>query len=161
MLIRAATPSDAEATAAIYNREVVESVVTMDMVTRSVDDQVAWLSERSGALAVVVAEIDGAVAGFASLSPYRDRPGYRTTVEDSIYVHADHRGTGVGRALLANILEAATARGFHSVMARVVSEHATSIRLHQAHGFEVIGVEREVGRKQGRWLDVALLQKLL
>ncbi len=161
MLIRPATPADATSTAAIYNEEVTRSTVTFDLVTRTVEEQAEWLSARAGALEVVVAEIDGVVAGFASLSPYRDRPAYRTTVEDSIYVHRDHRGEGVGRGLLTEIVEVASARGFHAVMARIVGGHDASIRLHRSVGFDLVGIEREVGRKFGRWLDVALMQKLL
>jgi L-amino acid N-acyltransferase len=161
VLLRPATPADAAATAAIYNHEVTTSTVTFDLVTRSEAEQAEWLSARSGALEVVVAEVDGEIAGFASLSPYRDRPAYRTTVEDSIYVHADHRGEGVGRALLAEVVDVARRRGFHSVIARIVGGHTASIRLHAAVGFEHVGVEREVGRKFGRWLDVVIMQLLL
>jgi len=159
--LRPATPADAAATAAIYNHEVSTSWVTFDLVTRTVEEQAAWLDARSGALEVVVAEIDGAVAGFASLSPYRDRPAYRTTVEDSVYVHPDHRGAGVGRALLEEIVGVARERGFHSVIGRIVGGHTASIALHAAVGFEQVGVEREVGRKFGRWLDVVVMQLLL
>ena len=161
MLLRPATPADAAATAAIYNHEVTTSTVTFDLVTRTVEEQAEWLSARAGALEVVVAEVDGEIAGFASLSPYRDRPAYRTTVEDSIYVHADHRGSGVGRALLDEIVDVARRRGFHSVIARIVGGHTASIRLHAAVGFEHVGVEREVGRKFGTWLDVVVMQLLL
>ncbi len=159
--IRAATPADAAATAAIYNGEVTGSTVTFDLVTRTIEEQAQWLDARSGALEVIVADIAGEIAGFASLSAYRDRPAYRTTVEDSIYVHRDHRGAGVGRALLAEIVDVAVARGFHSVMARIVGGHDASIRLHRSVGFELVGVEREVGRKFGTWLDVVVMQKLL
>ena len=161
MRIRPATPADAAATAAIYNDEVLHSTVTFDLVIRSDEEQAAWLDARSGALEVVVAEDRGEIAGFASLSPYRDRPAYRTTVEDSIYVHRDHRGTGVGRALLTEIVDVAANRGFHSVMARIVGGHEASIRLHRSVGFDHVGVEREVGRKFGRWLDVVVMQTLL
>ncbi len=161
MELRAATPADAAATAAIYNEEVTGSTVTFDLVTRSVEEQAEWLSARSGALEVVVAEIDGEIAGFASLSPFRERPAYRTTVEDSIYVHRDHRGAGVGKALLDEIVTVASSRGFHSVIARIVGGHDASIRLHRSVGFDHVGVEREVGRKFGRWLDVVVMQKLL
>ncbi len=159
--IRAATVDDAEATAAIYNEEVTSSTVTFDLVTRSVQEQAEWLSARAGALEVVVADVNGEIAGFASLSPFRDRPAYRTTVEDSLYVHRDHRGAGVGRALLGEIVHVAEARGFHSVIGRIVGGHDASIRLHRAAGFAHVGVEREVGRKFGRWLDVVVMQKLL
>lgn len=161
MLLRPATPADAAATAAIYNREVQTSTVTFDLEPRTLEEQEAWLSARSGALEVVVAELDGEVAGFASLSAYRDRPAYRTTVEDSIYVHPDHRGAGVGRALLEEVVRVARERGFHSVIARIVGGHTASIKLHAAVGFEQVGLEREVGRKFGRWLDVVVMQILL
>lgn len=161
MLLRPATAADAAATAAIYNHEVTTSTVTFDLVTRSVAEQAEWLSARSGVLEVVVADLDGAVAGFASLSPYRDRPAYRTTVEDSIYVHPDHRGQGVGRALLGEVVEVARRRGFHSVIGRIVGGHTASIQLHASLGFEQVGLEREVGRKFGRWLDVVVMQLLL
>ena len=161
VLIRPATPADAEATATIYNAEVTGSTVTFDLVTRTIEEQAEWLDARSGALEVVVAEIDGTVAGFASLSPYRERAAYRTTVEDSVYVHADHRGSGVGRELLTAIVDVAAQRGFHSVIGRIVEGHDASIRMHRSVGFDLVGVEREVGRKFGRWLDVVVMQKLL
>ena len=161
MHLRLARPEDAEATREIYNTEVTGSTVTFDLVPRSLAEQAAWLDQRSGAMAVVVAEIDGRIAGFASLSPYRDRPAYATTVEDSVYVHADFRGRGVARALLGEVLDIATTRGFHSVMARVVGGHEVSIGLHESLGFRVVGTEVEVGRKFGRWLDVVLLQRML
>ncbi len=159
--IRPATIDDAEATLEIYNAEVVGSDVTFDLVPRTVEAQREWLDERSGALEVVVAEVDGEVAGFASLSTYRERAAYRGTVEDSVYVHDDFRGRGVGRALLHAIVEVAASRGFHTVIGRIVGGHDASIALHRAEGFELVGVEREVGRKFGRWLDVVVMQKLL
>jgi phosphinothricin acetyltransferase len=161
MQLRLATPDDAEAIRAIYNVEVTSSTVTFDLVPRSLDDQLAWQAARSGAHAVLVAEIDGAVAGFGSLSPWRDRPAYSTTVEDSIYIHRDHRGAGVGKALLTELVATATAHGFHACMARIVGGHEASIALHHACGFEVVGTEREVGRKFNKWLDVVLMERML
>lgn len=159
--LRLARPEDADATREIYNAEVTGSTVTFDLVPRTLADQQAWLDDRSGAMAVVVAEIDGRVVGFASLSPYRDRPAYATTVEDSVYVHADFRGRGVARALLAEVLDIAATRGFHAVMARIVGGHDASIGLHGSLGFDIVGTEREVGRKFGRWLDVVIMQRML
>ena len=86
MEIRVACPEDAEAIRSIYNAEVTGSMVTFDLVERSPEEQRAWMSEHSGVYALLVAEIEGDVVGFASLSPYRTRPGYSTTAEDSIYV---------------------------------------------------------------------------
>jgi L-amino acid N-acyltransferase YncA len=161
MELRLATLDDAEPIREIYNLEVTTSTATFDLVPRSLEDQRAWQAERSGARAVVVAELEGEVCGFASLSPWRDRPAYATTVEDSVYVHRSHQGKGVGRALLDELVRTATAHGFHACMARIVGGHEASIALHARCGFEVVGTEREVGRKFGRWLDVVLMERLL
>lgn len=161
MRIRPATLADAEAIRAIYNLEVTETTHTFDLVPRTLEQQEAWLESRLGALAVLVAEDDGEVVGFSSLSTYRDRPAYRTTVEDSVYVARGHQGKGVGKALLAAIVEAARGRGYHTVMARIVGGHEASINLHTALGFGVVGTEREVGRKFHRWLDVVVMQRML
>src|SRR5436853_3822137 len=108
MLVRLAHATDAEAIRAIYNVEVLESTVTFDLVPRSHDDQRAWLAAHSGAHPAVVAVEDDAVVGFGSLSPYKDRAAYSTTVEDSVYVHRDCRGVGVGKRILAELLDLAT-----------------------------------------------------
>ncbi|MEY2462400.1 MAG: L-amino acid N-acyltransferase [Acidimicrobiaceae bacterium] len=161
MQVRLATIEDAEAIRSIYNLEVAESTVTFDLVPRSLSEQQGWLTARSGAHAVVVAVDGDEVTGFASLSPYKERPAYRTTVEDSVYVRRDQQGRGVGKALLGELLTLATHHGFHAVMGRIVGGHEASIALHQGAGFSVVGTEREVGRKFGRWLDVVVMQRLL
>jgi phosphinothricin acetyltransferase len=159
--LRLARSDDAEATRNIYNAEVTGSTVTFDLVPRSLDEQREWIGERSGAMAVVVAEEAGEIVGFGALSSYRSRPAYATTVENSVFVHRDHRGKGVGRRILEELLRLASDHGFHNVIARIVGDNAASIRVHEACGFELVGVEKEVGRKFGRWLDVVELQKLL
>lgn len=161
MKTRLATVEDAAAIREIYNLAVTTSVVTFDIVPRSLEEQRRWIEARGGAHAVVVAEDAGQIAGFASLSPYRDRPAYATSVEDSIYVHENYRRAGVGRLLLGELIEVATAHGFHAMLARIVDDGAASIRLHESLGFELVGTEREVGRKFGRWLDVVVMQRLL
>ena len=147
LTIRLATAADAGAIADIYNREVAETTATFDLVQRSVEMQQEWLAARSGAFAAIVGIDPGSrrVVAFAALSPYKERAAYRTTVENSIYVHR----------------EVARESGFHSVMARIEASSEASRALHRACGFELIGVEREVGRKFGRWLDVAVMQRLL
>ena len=163
MLIRLATLDDARALIDIYNPQVLESTRTLDLVARTVDQQREWIEARSGGLAVLVAEDpdDRDVIGFGSLSFYRDRPGYRTSVEDSVYVAPGHQGQGVGGALLAALVDAAQTRGFHAIFARIVGPQEASVALHERHGFELVGIEREVARKFGRWHDVALMQRLL
>ena len=159
--IRLAQAGDAEAIRQIYNREVSTSTVTFDLVPRTLAEQLQWLEARSGAHAVIVAVDRGEVVGFASLSPFRDRPAYNSTVEDSVYVRHDQRGAGVGRLLLTELVSLAAQHGFHTVIARIVGDHAASIELHRRLGFEEVGLEREVGRKFGKWLDVMVMQRLL
>ncbi len=161
MKVRLPTLEDAEALRSIYNAEVAGSSTTFDMVRRSIDDQRRWVVEHSGAHPAVVADEAGLVIGFGSLSSYRDRPGYSTTVEDSVYVDTAHRGRRVGHAILDELLTLASAHGFHAVMARIADGNPASIALHRAAGFDLVGVELEVGRKLGRWLDVTVMQLLL
>lgn len=160
--LRLAEPSDAEAIRAIYNVEVSGTTVTFDLVPRALEEQIAWIASHSGGHPAVVAlDEAGEVVGFGSLSPYKERPAYFTTVEDSVYVRGDQRGTGVGRSLLDELVRLAGHFGYHSMVARIVGGHEASIGLHAACGFELVGVEREVGRKLGRWLDVVVMQRML
>jgi L-amino acid N-acyltransferase len=163
--LRLASAGDAEQIRTIYNHEVMHTVTTFDLVPRSLPDQQAWLAARSGAFSAVVAvdptDPEGEVVGFGALSPYKERAAYRTSVEDSVYVRRDRTGRGVGSLLLAELLHVAATSGFHAVFARINSIGEASIALHRAHGFGVVGVEREVGRKFNRWHDVVLMQHLL
>jgi len=160
--LRAAQVSDAEAIAVIYNYEVETSTATFDLVPRSIEAQREWITARSGAFSALVADDSAAgVIGFAALSTYRDRAGYRTTVENSVYVHRDHQRRGVGRLLLGALLEVARDSGFHTVIARIDSQSSGSLALHESLGFVIVGVERQIGRKFGRWLDSVIMQKML
>ncbi len=162
MRVLLARPTDAEAIRVIYNAEVAGSTATFDLVPRTPDEQVNWMEDHRGPYPAVVAlDDEGTVLGFGSLSVYRDRPAYSTTVENSVYVDRSYRGQGVGRVLLGELISLATQHGFHCVMARVGGGNQASIGLHLACGFEMVGVEREVGRKFNRWLDVSVLQRML
>jgi phosphinothricin acetyltransferase len=158
---RSAVPADAEAIREIYNREVLTSTVTFDLVPRTDDDQRVWMDARSGAHAVVVAVDGDEIVGFGSLSPYRPRPAYSTSVEDSVYIHRDHQGQGIGKLILADLVARAQQHGFHTIIGRIVGGHDASIRLHRSLGFDHVGVEREIGRKFGKWLDVVVMQRML
>jgi len=160
--LRLATSADAAEIAEIYNREVLGTTSTFDLVPRSIEAQREWLAARSGAFAAIVAvDASRRVVGFAALSPYKDRAAYTTTVEDSVYVHRDVNGRGIGKLLLARLVEIARQSGFHAVIARIEATGTASRALHASCGFELVGIEREVGRKFNRWLDVAVMQKLL
>lgn len=182
VLIRLAGLDDAAHIRSIYNREVEGTTATFDLVPRTLEDQRNWLAARTGVFSAIVA-VDpvlpvegragrdraedgsrpgtGHVVGFASLSAYKERAAYRTTVEDSVYVHRSAHGRGIGTALLEHIVDLAAASGFHAVMARIEASGTASRALHARCGFELVGIEREVGRKFGRWLDVAVMQRLL
>jgi len=160
--LRVAQERDAEAIADIYNHEVENSTATFDLVPRSIEVQRDWIVARSGAFSALVADDAAAgVIGFAALSTYRDRAGYRTTVENSVYVHRNHQRRGVGRLLLGALLEVARDSGFHTVIARIDSQSSGSLALHESLGFVTVGVERQIGRKFGRWLDSVIMQKML
>ena len=162
-IIRAAEPNDAEAIRAIYNREVEGSTVTFDMVERSLEEQLAWISEHSGGHPAIVAvdQKSAQILGFGSLTAYRPRPAYSITVEDSVYVRDDSRGLGLGKGILDELVRLAGLHGYHSIIARIVGDHEASIKLHAAAGFLQVGRETEVGRKHGRWLDVVLMQRMI
>ena len=162
MHIRLARPSDSEPIRAIYNVEALGSTATFDLRPRTPEEQGSWMAEHRGPHPAIVAVDDqDNVLGFGSLSPFRERPAYATTVENPVYVDAACRGGGVGRALLEELIVLAGQHGFHTIIARVGGGNEASIALHQACGFQMVGVEREVGRKFNRWLDVSVLQRLL
>jgi phosphinothricin acetyltransferase len=151
-----------EGTRAIYNHAIETSTVTFETSPKSAADQLAWIAEHSGAHPALVAlGHAGRVVGFGSLSPYRPRSAYSTTVESSVYVHQDFLRRDIGRAVLQELLRLAEAHGFHAVIARIAGDNEASVGLHMACGFEMIGIEREVGRKFGRWLDVKCMERLV
>lgn len=163
---------DARALMNIYNPEVTEKSISFDLVPRTVLQQEAWIRAHQATHPCIVAvnEEDGLgeigtrgekILGFAVVSPFRERPAYATTVENSVYVHRGARGRGVGEKLLRELIATAQESGFHSLIARIVGENEGSIRLHEKCGFTLVGREIEVGRKHGRWLDVVEYQYVI
>ena len=162
LTIREATSDDAQAIRTIYNHEVENETSTMDLVPRTLEVQQEWIAARSGAFCAVVAvDSAGTVLGFGALSEYKDRTGYRTTVENSVYVRRDVARRGIGRQILNHLLAVATVSGFHSVIARIESTSTASRDLHSACGYKLVGVEQQVARKFGKWLDITVMQKIL
>jgi phosphinothricin acetyltransferase len=159
-LIRAATPDDLPAMTAIYNQVIAAStaVYTDDPVTPA--ERADWLaSRRAQGYPVLVAEVDGAVAGFASFGDFRAWPGYRFTVEHSVHVREDLRGRGLGPPLVQALFPLAAALGKHMMVAGVDADNAGSIRFHERLGFERVAHFRQVGFKFERWLDLVFLQR--
>ncbi|MDA1062154.1 MAG: GNAT family N-acetyltransferase [Chloroflexi bacterium] len=159
MTIRPARRDDVLAIQRIYNHEVLHSLATFDEAPWSTEHRLAWLEQQRGEL-VLVAVGERSVVGFAHLAP-RARSAYRFTREATVYVDpAEYRG-GVGRRLVEALIEGARARDLHVLLARIESGNAASIALFESLGFERAGLQREVGYKHGRWLDVVDLQLLL
>lgn len=165
LTLRLASLGDAEQICRIYNYEVSNTLATFDLVPRSLADQQRWITDRSGAFAAIVAvdpsDERGEIVGFGSLSPYKERAAYRTSVEDSVYVRRDRGGQGIGKLILGELLQIGAASGFHAVFGRITASSEASIALHRSCGFQLVGIEREVGRKFNKWLDVAIMQALL
>lgn len=164
--IRHAERRDADGIRAVYNHFATTSTALFDLVPRTLGEQVAWIDEHSGGHPALVAvdpasDAPGGVVGFGSLSPFRSRPAYGATVENSVYVLDSHQRLGVGKRLLDELVRLAAAHGFHTVIARISGGNEGSIALHARCGFEMVGIEREVGRKFGRWLDVVEMQRML
>lgn len=160
IIIRPATSEDVSAITEIYNCAIRTSTATFDMVEKTIEDRHRWLSEHGDRYPVVVTEVDGQVAGWGSLSRYGERPGWRFTVEDSIYIDEKFRGMGIGKAILNYLLSEAERLGYRAVIAQVISGNEASIRLHEKCGFEMVGVLKEAGNKFDQWLDVILMEKL-
>jgi L-amino acid N-acyltransferase YncA len=161
MTIRDATREDLPALLEIYNQAVLTSPATFDLEAQTLSQRRKWFSEHGGSLPLVVAETRGRVIGYASLSKFRSRPGYSKSVEDSIYVHAEFRGAGVGKALLEEIVARAAKLGYHTVIAGIVPPNEASVRLHEGLGFAKVGHFREVGFKFSSWQDVTFYQLFL
>lgn len=161
MQIRLATEADLSAINDIYNHFVLHSTATYQEGPESMEGRRAWFARHGAAHPVTVAESDGEVVGWASLSPYHARSAYRMTVENSVYVRHDRHRRGIGRGLLADLVARARELGHHAIIAGIDGEQAGSLALHEAMGFVRVGHLRQVGFKFGRWLDVIYAQLLL
>ena len=162
MIVRAATRADLPGILEIYNDAVLTTTATADYEPQSITARAEWLDTRQRlGLAVLVAEKDGRIVGWSSLSPYQPRFGYRFTAEDSVYVAAESRSLGIGKVLLSSLIEEACKTELHSLIAKIDCQNEASIRLHAGCGFEQVGLLKQVVFKFDRWLDVAYLQLML
>jgi phosphinothricin acetyltransferase len=152
-----------EAIRGIYNHEIVHTTALYEYEPRSVETMVSWWAAKQAAdLPVLGIEAEpGVLAGFASWGPFRPFPAYGHTVEHSVYVDERFRGRGVGRALLAALIDEARRRDLHAMVGVIDATNAASIAVHRRLGFAHGGTLREVGFKFGRWLDVEYWQLLL
>jgi phosphinothricin acetyltransferase len=160
--IRHAEAGDLAGILAIYNDVIASSTAVYTETPATLEDRRTWWAERTKqGFDVFVAVEGGEVVGFASFGPFRPWPGYRFTVEHSVHVRADRRGTGVGTALMHEIIAAARRQNKHVLIAGVDAQNTASIQFHERLGFERVAHFRQVGFKFGRWLDLVFLQLML
>ncbi len=159
--IRPATEADLAAINDIYNHYVQHSTCTYQEVMEPLEGRRHWFHHHGAQHPVTVAELDGCVVGWGSLSPYHARSAYRRTVENSVYVHHEHHRCGIGSRLLNDLIARAGRLGHHTIIAAIDAEQAASVKLHARFRFETVGCLKQVGFKFGRWLDVIYMERLL
>jgi L-amino acid N-acyltransferase len=159
--IRRAEGKDAAAITEIYKDAILTTTATFDTEPKTVAERTQWLQSHGERHPVLVAQIEGDVAGWASLTPWSDRAAYDDTAETSFYVHPRYRNAGIGRKLKKAIIEEARHLGFHTLIARVAAGSTASIHLNESTGFVTVGTMKQVGRKFGRLIDVRIMQKML
>ena len=159
--VRLATIDDLEAIHSIYNYYVLNSVTTYQEEPEPIETRVRWFARHGPRHPVTVAQMNGQIVGWASISPFHTRSAYRNTVENSVYVDHAHHRRGIGLAQCSRIDRAPLAAGHHTIIAGIDSEQAASLALHQDFGFVQVAHLKEVGFKFGRWLDVIYLQKMV
>jgi len=162
MMIRPATEQDIPAITAIFNEAVANSNAIWTEKQDSEAERLAWMKARLAlGYPVLVAAEGPVVLGYGTFGDFRAFPGYRYSVEHSVYIHADHRGRGLGRVIVDELVAAATALGKHVMIAGIDGGNPASLRLHAQAGFVEVARLPEVGRKFGRWLDLVFMQRLL
>jgi len=162
MIIRPAQPSDLPGILEIYNEAIANTTATYDVEPHSLAQRQAWFDDhQKNDYPIFVAHNNNTILGWSSLNRFHQKPGYRFTVDNSVYVAPTHQGQGIGKALLAPLLSAGQTRGFHAILALIDADNAVSVRMHEAFGFEKVGYLKQVGFKFNRWLDVVYMECLL
>lgn len=155
-----ASIADLPAITDLLNAEVRGGTALWTEQELPAEDRASWLADRLDRFALLVARTPE-FAGFATYGSFRDKDGYRLTVEHSVYVTPSHRGQGIARALMAPLIERARSQGLHAMIGAVETGNTASLALHKSMGFEQVGTLPQVGIKFGKWLDLTLVQLLL
>ncbi|PAY10839.1 GNAT family N-acetyltransferase [Bradyrhizobium sp. UFLA03-84] len=162
MIIRPATEQDIPAITAIFNEAVVNSNAIWTEKQDTEAERLAWMKARLALGYPVLVAADGPVVlGYGTFGDFRAFPGYRYSVEHSVYIHVDHRARGLGRVIVDALITAATALGKHVMIAGIDGGNPASLRLHTQAGFVEVARMPEVGRKFGRWLELVFMQRVL
>jgi len=159
--VRPADPADLGAIRRIYNQGIEDRVATLDESAKDEAQIADWYAAHAGRYGVVVAEREGAIVGWASLNPYSHRCAYDGVADLSIYVERASRGSGVGTMLLREIQHLAKTNAFHKIVLFALERNAPGLRLYYRQGFTHVGVFREQGKLDGRFVDVVAMEKIV
>jgi phosphinothricin acetyltransferase len=159
--IRPATDEDSPAIARIYNEGILDRVATLETETRSAEERRQWLAGKSPRHPVFVAERAGEVVAWGSLNVFNPRHCYDHVADFSVYVARDRRGQGLGRTMLAHLIDAARAIGFHKLVLATFPFNDAGVALYERAGFRPVGIYREQGQLDGRWVDILIMEMLL
>ena len=161
-MIRPATVADLPSILDIYNDAILTTTAVYDYAPHTLDMREAWfVAKHQAGFPVLVAELQGTVAGFGALGHFRAWEAYRYTAENSLYVAPQYRGQGIGKQLLAQLLRAATELQLHAIVAGIDADNVASLKLHEQFGFQEVAHFPQVGYKFDRWLDLKFMQRLI
>lgn len=159
--IRLASFDDAPGICRIYNQGIQDRIATLETEERSPEERAQWLAARDARHPVLVAESDGSIVGWASLNVFNARRAYEHVADISLYVEREWRGRGVGRQLLQALIARAVELGYHKLVLAAFPFNAAGMRAYGRAGFREVGVYREQGRLDGRWVDTIVMEKIL
>ena len=159
--IRGTAPDDAASICTIYNQGIDDRLATLETERRTPDERRAWLTARGPRHPVFVAEANGAIVGWASLNVFNPRPAYDHVADLSVYVERAWRGRGIGRRLLSHLVDVGPGFGYHKLVLAAFPFNAPGMALYERLGFRAVGIYREQGLLDGRWVDVIIMERLL
>jgi phosphinothricin acetyltransferase len=161
IVVRDALPGDAFALALIYNQGIVDRLATLETEERTAEERLAWLGARGPRHPVIVADAHGSLVGFGSLNAFNPRKAYDHVADFSLYVERAWRGKGVGRILLEALIQRARRIGYHKMVLSAFPFNPAGMTLYRRLGFRVVGVYKEQGILDGRWVDTIIMEKIL
>lgn len=161
MEIRNADREDVRSIVHIYNDAVIHTTATFDLQEKTLAEMNVWFDAHNEMYPVIVAEEEGSILGYCSLSPFREKEAYKQTVEISVYVDQHVRGKGIAKKLIGRILQLAEEAEHHAIIAGITKGNDISVKLHEQMGFTYVGCFREVGYKFNEWQDVLFYQYII
>ena len=159
--IRRATEADAAAICRIYNQGIEDRLATLETELRTPEERRQWMAARGERHPVIVAEHDSTIVGWGSLNVFNARPAYRHVADFSVYVERAWRGKSVGRALLERLVELGRELGYHKLVLSAFPFNAAGVALYERMGFRTVGIYKEQGLLDGRWVDTIIMERLL